>query len=118
MSLTHQDITQITTAGYPPSAFIIHKEGEWRLANQQENGPCVFLNDEKCQIYENRPTGCRIYPLVFNETERQAVIDSLCPFSDEFQITDGDRENLCTLIKQLDNESDQKLYTIWRKTEN
>ena len=118
MSLTDQDITQIITAGYPPSAFIIHKEGEWRLANQQENGPCVFLNDEKCQIYDNRPTGCRIYPLVFNETKRQAVIDSLCPFSDEFQITDVDRENLCTLIKQLDNESEQKVYTIWRETEN
>ena len=118
MSLTDQDITQIITAGYPPSAFIIYKEGEWRLANQQENGPCVFLNDEKCQIYDNRPTGCRIYPLVFNETKRQAVIDSLCPFSDEFQISDVDRENLCKLIKQLDNESEQKVYTIWRETEN
>lgn len=107
MSLTHQDINRITKAGYHPSAFIIHEEGEWRLANQHEQGPCVFLNDKKCQIYETRPTGCRIYPLVFNETRRQAVIDLLCPFSNEFQITEVDRENLFTLIKQLDNESEQ-----------
>lgn len=118
MSLTHQDINQITKAGYQPAACIIHKEGEWRLANQQEPGPCVFLNDKKCQIYDIRPVGCRIYPLVFNEERRQAIIDSLCPFRNEFQVTDVDRENLFTLIKQLDNESEQKLYTIWRETEN
>ena len=112
MALTHQDISRITKTGYQPSRFIIHKEGEWRLATQQERGPCVFLEDKKCQIYENRPTGCRIYPLVFNETWKQAVIDSLCPFSNEFHITDVDRENLFTLIKQLDNESEQKLYTL------
>jgi Fe-S-cluster containining protein len=118
MSLTHQDIHRIIKAGYQPSAFIIHKEGEWRLANQQERGHCVFLNDNKCQIYEDRPTGCRIYPLVFNETWKLAVIDSLCPFSNEFQITDMDRENLFALIKQLDNESEQKAYTVYRETEN
>jgi hypothetical protein len=118
MSLTHQDIHRITTTGYQPSEFIIYEEGEWRLANQQDHGACVFLKDKKCQIYENRPIGCRIYPLVFNEARRQAVIDSLCPFSSEFEITDVDRENLFALIKQLDKESEQKVYTITRETEN
>lgn len=118
MSLTQQDIRQIIKAGYQPSSFIIHDEREWRLTNQQEHGPCVFLENKKCQIYENRPAGCRIYPLVFNETLIQAVVDVLCPFSNEFQITDVDRGNLFALIKQLDNESQQNLCMEQCETEN
>jgi hypothetical protein len=118
MSLTQQDIHKIIEAGFQPSEFRIHKEGEWRLSNQHAQGPCVFLQNTKCQIYENRPTGCRIYPLVFDETLQQTVVDFLCPFGFEFQVTDADRHNLYTLIKQLDNENRQKSLSDQRETEN
>jgi Fe-S-cluster containining protein len=105
MSLTQQDIRKIIEAGFQPSEFRIRKEGEWRLTNQKASGPCVFLKNTKCQIYESRPTGCRIYPLVFDETLKQAVVDFLCPFGFDFFVTDADRHKLFALIKQLDNEN-------------
>lgn len=109
MPLTQQDIQRIVEMGYQPSEFIVQGDGEQRLKNKRTRGSCVFLQNKRCQIYENRPTGCRIYPLVFDESTQQAVVDFLCPFSFEFQVIDIDRQNLYALIKQLDYENQQKL---------
>jgi len=62
------------------SDFYVRKGGFYRLLNI--NGKCVFLNlDNQCVIYENRPLGCRVYPLIYDE-ERGVVLDSECPLAD------------------------------------
>ena len=38
-----------------------------------------FLNKEgKCSIYELRPAGCRVYPLVYEPEEDDILIDTDC----------------------------------------
>lgn len=34
-----------------------------KLATQEGNKACIFLSDEGCQVYEDRPTACRYYAL-------------------------------------------------------
>lgn len=36
--------------------------------------PCEFLHDEKCQIYEARPTSCRIFPIIQERKKKEEPI--------------------------------------------
>lgn len=44
--------------------------------------PCRFLNYRRCSIYNWRPLGCRIYPVVFNE---EVTVDTQCLGHNEIQ---------------------------------
>ncbi|MDI9645111.1 MAG: YkgJ family cysteine cluster protein [Archaeoglobales archaeon] len=48
-----------------------------------------FLNANKeCQIYYHRPTGCRIYPVVFDLEKNKVVVDQMCPKRNEVKTED------------------------------
>ena len=64
-------------------------------------GRCVFLGEDSCKIYSFRPEGCRLYPLVYNEKDRKAVVHDLCPYGLEFKVSGEDRENLVAFFKKL-----------------
>jgi Fe-S-cluster containining protein len=80
MELLPEDIERIETLGYRLEDFAVFDEesGVWRLRNV--NGHCVFFNEETklCKIYENRPIGCRLYPLNYDD-ELGVVVDKYCP---------------------------------------
>lgn len=52
---------------------ILNTDGSIRLPQ-----PCPFLDPvtKKCDIYQHRPLGCRIYPVVWNEG---ITTDRACP---------------------------------------
>jgi len=79
MVLTIQDILEIVKHGYPREYFIDYKDGIPRLKNV--NGHCVFLDSETnmCKIYEYRPLGCRLYPLIYDVDRRMITVDRYCP---------------------------------------
>ncbi|WP_054854224.1 YkgJ family cysteine cluster protein [Vulcanisaeta distributa] len=78
MELLPEDIERIIRLGYGLSDFAVFDGEMWRLRNV--DGHCVFLNPQtmECTIYENRPIGCRIYPLVYDDAEGP-YIDKECP---------------------------------------
>ena len=76
MPLTMEDVKRISRHYYPPSDFIVKAENEIRLKNV--NGLCLFHTGKECKIYSIRPEGCRLYPLVFQEELKKAVIDTDC----------------------------------------
>ena len=81
MPLTEEDIKRIESLGYDRRDFTVKIDGIYRLRNV--NGRCFFLDeDNRCKIYEYRPLGCRIYPIVL-DLERGVVVDELCPKRDE-----------------------------------
>ncbi len=82
MPLTDEDIERIKALGFDENEFSVVVEGVRRLRNAE--GACYFLKDNKCTIYENRPTGCRIYPLVLDESGK-VVVDEVCPLKDEIE---------------------------------
>ena len=78
MELSSKDIEKIVDKGYRVEEFTDLDKGVTRLKNV--NGYCYFYNhvDKKCKIYENRPIGCYLYPVVYLENEC-AIVDELCP---------------------------------------
>ncbi|MEZ0320185.1 MAG: YkgJ family cysteine cluster protein [Pyrobaculum sp.] len=77
MELLAEDIERIVAAGYKLEEFAIEKDGVYRLRNV--DGHCVFYDplSRSCKIYDIRPVGCRLYPLVYDGVE--VTVDRTCP---------------------------------------
>ena len=113
MPLTKADITRLEVAGHDRSSFsIILTDGSVRLANAEETKACVFLKTESsdlhapgtCQAWDDRPEGCRIYPLVLDELDKP-FLDELCPHRNDFSDPPvGLRGRLLVLAQTLDDE--------------
>lgn len=80
MILTKEDLERIQKAGYKKEEFCLPRsetDGYWQLKNIEKK--CFFLNnDGKCTIYSIRPVGCRVYPLVYEPSEDDILIDEDC----------------------------------------
>ena len=80
MILTSEDLTRIEQSGYTRKDFCLPRsefDGFWQLRNI--NGRCFFLDKEgKCTIYSIRPYGCRVYPLVYEPSDDDILIDEDC----------------------------------------
>ncbi len=100
MPLSQEDIERIRGLGHRLRCFAIKIDGEWRLRNS--SGRCVFLTGDGCGIYPSRPEGCRLYPLVYNERTRRALIDGACRHKDEFEVTQEDVESLMGLLMRVE----------------
>ena len=106
MPLTEDDLKRIEKRGYKRAEFTVEEEGETRLKNG--NGVCFFLEGGRCMIYEGRPEGCRIYPLVYEVDSHKFVYDMVCPHSSEFSATREDKDRLKRLIRRLDREAEKR----------
>ena len=99
MPLSNLDIKRMLKLGCRLEYFAVETKMGWRLKNS--SGRCVFLLEEGCGMYPHRPEGCRLYPLVYDENLKKAVIDSLCPYGYEFEVQKNDVERLRNLIEKL-----------------
>jgi len=106
MELSSEDIERLEKMGYRLEEFSVTDNVATTLRNV--DGYCIFYNrvDKKCQIYEKRPMGCRLYPVVYLANEG-AIVDELCPMghtiSEKELRTKG--KILEKLLKKIDNES-------------
>ncbi|MEE2747122.1 MAG: YkgJ family cysteine cluster protein [Candidatus Thermoplasmatota archaeon] len=109
MPLSPIDTLRIATnTGQHPNQFSKEEGGIRILLNNPETSACVFLDTDSsepqasglCSIYDNRPTGCRTYPLILN-SEDEAFLDTLCPHRDEFPEVPP---TLLEMLKKLDSE--------------
>jgi Fe-S-cluster containining protein len=79
MMLCKEDIQRLEKAGYCPEKFVHYdKHCYARLRNLR--GYCFFYDAGKhrCRAYKLRPSGCRIYPVIYSE-EGGVIVDDLCP---------------------------------------
>ena len=102
MPLSRSDIKRILKAGYNLNDFAVKTSEGWRLKNRSNK--CVFLGEEGCKIYPYRPEGCRLYPLVYDETLGTVKFDDICPYSDEFEMTEENIQKLINLLARLEKE--------------
>ena len=106
MELSSEDIERLEENGYRLEEFAVIDDGVTRLRNV--DGYCYFYIrvDKKCQIYEKRPLGCYLYPVVYLANEG-AIVDELCPMgqtiSEQELKTKG--KILNELLKKIDNEN-------------
>ena len=98
-----EDVNRILGLGFKQNAFVNFLDGFKVLKNSSE-GRCVFHDGKRCTIYENRPVGCKLYPVIFDEDLNLPVKDKLCPFQDEFDLSSGARNELWAVYMKLNDE--------------
>lgn len=75
-SLTHAvewlRAEQVDMVGEPGS-FVVLPEGRRLLALKHVNGGCIFLNENRCTVYDKRPRSCRLFPFDVTLGRRSGV---------------------------------------------
>ena len=102
MPLSRSDIVRIRSLGFSENSFVVERNGNRQLRNSE--GRCVFHNGQRCTIYCDRPEGCRLYPVVFDQETEEAVTDRHCPHHEEFQLTPRFSCEVIKLVRKLDVE--------------
>ncbi|MDR0318894.1 MAG: YkgJ family cysteine cluster protein [Nitrososphaerota archaeon] len=79
MLLSNDDVKRIEKRGFHKKYFMkISKDGYVQLRNY--NGYCAFysLEEHRCIIYSDKPSGCGVYPVILDE-DVGIIIDDICP---------------------------------------
>ena len=104
MPLSQDDVDRFLGLGY--TDFTVVVDDEMRLRNF--NGACYFLEDNGCRVYEDRPEGCRLYPLILGKGG-SIGLDSECPQADDFTYTGAEVSNLRELVNRIRRENTGKI---------
>ena len=107
MVLTTHDIQTIEKLGYEPRFFVSERNGWVQLKNK--NGRCVFHNGTVCTIYDHRPEGCVLYPIVYDKDHRCAIRDSDCPQKQCFPLSTTKEQQVLTLVHRLETERKERV---------
>ena len=107
MPLSEKDIQLLEKTGYTRKQFVhVNKKSYAQLRNKK--GYCIFYDVEKnaCRVYIQRPTGCRLYPVIYSE-EEGIVTDNICPTKDTVTRTEikNKKNTLMKLLREIDNEA-------------
>ena len=110
MLLSNEDIERLENKGFRKEFFArFDKAGYAKLRNRE--GHCVFYDVEKrrCNVYADRPLGCRLYPVIYDET-KGIIVDSLCHA--QGTLTEGKKERkgkkVLKLLEKIDAEAKQR----------
>ena len=106
MLLQKEDIERIKGSGFDNSHFVVNRDGWLQLKNY--DGRCVFNDGKKCLIYEYRPEGCKLYPIIYDEGKNHATLDIDCPHRDEFKISKIKEKLVFYLVETLIEERRQR----------
>jgi Fe-S-cluster containining protein len=101
-----EDIERIKGLGFDYDYFVVNR-GSW-LQLRNYDGRCVFNDGKRCLIYKNRPEGCRLYPIIYDEDKKCAALDEDCPHRDEFKISERDSRIEASLVTKLKDERRQR----------
>jgi hypothetical protein len=105
MTLSEEDIRIILEKGHMEFSRLV--DGYQCLENV--DGACIFLHNGLCSIYEYRPLGCQLYPVIFDEEQYCAIMDDFCPNRDMFRIQAGQEETLAKAIATEDRERQRRI---------
>jgi len=109
MLLSTKDIERLIKKGYNIEFFARYDEDGYIMLRNR-NGHCVFydVKKRKCKIYDNRPLGCRLYPIIFDES-KGVIVHKLCPlyrsWTKDEKKTAGTK--VIKFLKKIDSEAKQ-----------
>ena len=113
MLLSTEDIERLERKGYSKEFFVrFDRAGYAKLRNQQDH--CVFYDVEKrrCKVHADRPLGCRIYPVIYDEA-RGIVVDSICHA--QSTVTEKQKakrgKKVLKLLEKIDTEAKKRCST-------
>jgi Fe-S-cluster containining protein len=99
MLLSKADIKRIEKRGFRKKYFVkINKDGYAQLKNY--DGYCVFyrLDEHRCSIYSDKPSGCGVYPVILDE-DIGIIIDDICP--EKVTINSEEKAEKCKAVVKL-----------------
>ncbi|MCW8984399.1 MAG: YkgJ family cysteine cluster protein [Thermoanaerobaculales bacterium] len=102
MTLTEADAARLETAGNRDFYFV-NDDHDLQLVNV--DGHCIFLVDGRCSVHDDRPEGCRLYPLILDLSVDRVVLDAFCPWAREFAFTQDDRVQLRKSVTDEEGEA-------------
>ncbi|MCJ7560289.1 YkgJ family cysteine cluster protein [Candidatus Bathyarchaeota archaeon] len=112
MLLSLADIERLEKKGCSRDSFArFDKAGYAKLRNRE--GHCVFYDVEKrrCNVYADRPLGCRLYPVIYDEA-KGIVVDSICHA--QGTLTEGKKERkgkkVFKLLEKIDAEAEKRRF--------
>jgi len=97
MILTPSDVRRLEALGYRREEFAVLQGGFYKLRNVK--GRCYFLRVNRCTVYEYRPIGCSMYPIVINVAREDVELDEECPIAGE--TTDRELERAREYAKRV-----------------
>ncbi len=106
MVLSYHDIENIQKMGYDRKFFVSERNDWLQLKNHQ--GRCVFHTGTQCTIYDQRPEGCTLYPVVYDKDNQCAILDRECPQKQCFPLSKVKSQQLDILISLLENERTER----------
>jgi hypothetical protein len=106
MILSSDDIKKIEGLGFKKDFFVVQKDGWLMIKNH--DGRCVFHDGSKCTIYENRPIGCKLYPVIFDKDKSCAVFDMDCPHRNCFEMSDSIINELYAVVRKVEYEKSKR----------
>lgn len=107
MPLSNEDVERIKGLGFEFDFFVVSRNGWLQLKNS--DGRCVFNDGKQCLIYSNRPEGCKLYPITYDEDEKCVVLDEDCPHRDSFKISEVELKLVSALVSKLKKERMQRM---------
>jgi uncharacterized protein len=107
MPLSYDDIDRISRLGYEQKFFVRRVRGWLQLKNR--SGKCVFHDGAGCIIYDNRPEGCQLYPVIFDKELDSAVVDDECLHQASFHPTDDLVKKLNLLVSKIEQERKERM---------
>lgn len=102
MPLLDSEVERLRGLGH---SDFTHADDEGYIRLRNIDGRCVFHDGLRCTIYDNRPLGCRSYPVVYSLEDKKAVHDSDCPHTDSFPISEKNEETILLLVHAIDEEA-------------
>ena len=107
MPLCEKDVKRLERLNYSKEEFSrATKVGYTRLRNRR--GHCFFydVDSRSCKVYSNRPEGCRLYPVIYDES-KGIMVDEICKARASVASDEIVKKGLkvLKLIKRLDIEA-------------
>lgn len=103
MTLENADVERLAARGH--DRFCAERaDGAVQLYNR--GGRCVFLGDDgRCRVYEDRPEGCRLYPLILDVVRNVVILHDDCPWATEFEVDPENERRLRASVAREEAEA-------------
>jgi uncharacterized protein len=107
MLLSSEDVLRLERHGFCSDSFVRYDSNGYAFLRNRQ-GYCVFYNvpEKKCNVYSSRPSGCRVYPVIYDE-DAGVVFDSICCSSETITAQEKLRKGkrVVRLLSKIDREA-------------
>ncbi len=70
--------------GYSPLEITLTASEKKRLGSVCIDRRCEHLGNKGCELGDDKPFGCKLYPLSYDPSEKSFFFDADCPLMDEY----------------------------------